>query len=906
VSQLSESAAARVYALLADGTTVEIRPAVPGDFDSVKAMHDAMSSDTMYLRFFNASRLSAETETRRLCRAPGPGRLALLALTGSDVVGCASYDLVPATGGRTAEIAFAVADHMHHKGIATLLLEHLVSAARASQVRTFTAETLSENSAMLRVFADAGLPVQRHSEYGVVEVNVPLPDDTSTALETYLETTARRERAADAVSLRHVFAPESVVVIGASRRRGTVGRAILDNIRTAGYAGRLYAVNAHARQLGGVPCLPTLADLPEAPDLALVAVPAPGVLRIAEDCGRLGVKALTVITSGLDTAASADLLAVCRRHGMRLVGPNCFGVAVPGIGLDATFAASHPRPGIAGLVTQSGGLGFAMADQLSRLGIGISSFASVGDKLDVSGNDMLMWWEQDGATKLAVLYIESFGNPRKFARTARRIGAAMPVLTVHAGWPVAGQEAAAPYAAASPLVSREALFEQAGIIATPGFGALIEATAFLATQPVPAGRTVAIVSNVGGAGVLAADACTGLGLTVHHPHGLTRRRLRALVPDGGAVTGPVDTTAAVSGDHFRRCLELLAADEEVSAIIAAVLPTGATGDLVTAIQQADVPIPLAAVVLNQLESVRLIPRVPAGAGRLPAYSYPEAAAAAIARAAGYGAWRSEPRGQVPGLSDVRTEDARTIVRGFLEASGSAGLGEAAGGWLPAAETAELLHRYGIPLAELTWVASEDEAAAAAAQAGGPVVLKADVPGLMHKTEAGAIQLDLRTEADVRGAYRRLRSHFGDHLRRIHMQAMISGGTEVFVGVADDHMFGPLVTLGLGDPLGLESTTEVLASHAARLTPLTDTDADNLIRSIRSASLLLGRCGSAAAGLAALRDLLLRVSRLASDLPEVTDLDLSPVIARPDGVVAVGARVKVAPYLPQDPFLRRLR
>jgi acyl-CoA synthetase (NDP forming)/RimJ/RimL family protein N-acetyltransferase len=905
MSQLPENATAGVYALLADGTTVEIRPAVPGDFDSVKAMHDAMSSDNMYLRFFNASRLSAETEARRLCRAPGPDRLALLALTGSGVVGCASYDLVPATEGRTAEIAFAVADHMHHKGIATLLLEHLISAARASQVRTFTAETLSENSAMLRVFADAGLPVQRHSEYGVAEVNVPLPEDTSTTLEAYLETTARRERAADAVSLRHVFAPESVVVIGASRRRGTVGRAILDNIRTAGYAGRLYAVNAHARQLGGVPCLPTLADLPEAPDLALVAVPAPGVLGIVEDCGRLGVKALTVITSGLDTAASADLLATCRRHGMRLVGPNCFGVAVPGIGLDATFAASHPRPGIAGLVTQSGGLGFAMVDQLSRLGIGISSFASVGDKLDVSGNDMLMWWEQDGATKLAVLYIESFGNPRKFARTARRIGAAMPVLTVHAGWPAADQEAAAPYTA-SPLVSREALFEQAGIIATPGFGALIEATAFLATQPVPAGRTVAIVSNIGGAGVLAADACTGLGLTVHHPHGLTRRRLRALIPDGGAVTGPVDTTAAVSGDHFRQCLELLAADEDVSAIIAAVLPTGATGDLVTAIQQADVTIPLAAVVLNQLESVRLIPRVPAGAGRLPAYSYPEAAAAAIARAAGYGAWRSEPRGQVPCLSDVRTGDARTIVRGFLGASGSAGLGEAAGGWLPAAETAELLHCYGIPLAELTWVASEDAAAAAAAQAGGLVVLKADVLGLMHKTEADAIQLNLRTEADVRGAYRRLRSHFGDRLRRIHMQAMISGGTEVFVGVADDHMFGPLVTFGLGDPPDLESTTEVLASHAARLTPLTDTDADNLIRSIRSAPLLLGRCGSAAAGLAALRDLLLRVSRLASDLPEVTDLDLSPVIAKPDGLAAVGARVKVAPYLPQDPFLRRLR
>ena len=254
---------------------------------------------------------------------------------------------------------------------------------------------------------------------------------------------------------------------------------------------------------------------------------------------------------------------------MRLVGPDCFGVAVPGIGLDATFAARPATPGVTGLVMQSGGLGFAMVDHLSRLGIGISSFASVGDKLDVSGNDMLMWWEGDGLTKLAVLYLESFGNPRKFARTARRVSGTMPVLTV----------------LADRSDQRDALFEQAGVITTRGFGELIEATALLASQPVPAGRTVAVVSNVASAGLLAADACTGLGLSVHHPAGLTRRRLRTLVP-GGTVTGPVDTTAPVSAEDFRQCLELLAADEDVHAIVAIVLPTGATGDLEAAIQAA--------------------------------------------------------------------------------------------------------------------------------------------------------------------------------------------------------------------------------------------------------------------------------------------------------------------------------
>ena len=620
------------------------------------------------------------------------------------------------------------------------------------------------------------------------------------------------------------------------------------------------------------------------------------MLGVAEQCGQRGVRSLVVITAGLDAAACADLLAVCRRHGMRLVGPNCFGVAVPAIGLDATLAAQHPQPGVAGLILQSGGLGFGMADQLSRLGIGISSFASVGDKLDVSSNDMLMWWEHDGITKLAVLYIESFGNPRKFARIARRVSASIPVLAVETGRAGAAQWSAAPHAAApaTPVVSRDALFEQAGVITTPGAGSLVETAALLAAQPVPAGSTVAIVSNVGGAGALAADACTDLGLTVHRPHGLTSRRLRALVPAVGAVGGPVDTTAAIPAENFRQCLELLAADDEVDALIAVVLPTAATGDLTAAIQQAETRVPMAAVILGQSEPVRLIPRAD-GDGQIPAYADPEAAAAAMARAARYGAWRTEPHGQVPSFPDVAAEDARAAVRGFLHAT----LG---GGWMPPERTAELLRCYGIPLAELTPARSEDEAVRAFDAAGGAVVLKADVPGLLHKSDAGAVELDLRSEADVRDAYRALTGRFGERQGQVLVQPMIAGGIEVIVGVADDHVFGPLVVFG---PAG------VPGDYTARLTPLTDTDADRLIGSIRPATLLRGHRGSARPGgqpadLEALRDLLLRVSRLADDLPEVTELALNPVIARPDGAFVVDARIKVTPYQAQDPFLRQLR
>jgi len=903
------AATAGVYALLADGSTVQIRPAAAGDFAAVKAMHEAMSPDNAYLRFFSTSRTAAEREARRVTREPGPDHAALLALYGAEVVGVASYEVVGSSGGKTAEVAFAVADTMHHRGIATLLLEHLVSLARARRIESFMAETLSENISMLHVFSDAGLPARSARADGVVTITIPLPaDDTGKQLDDYLDTVALREQSANVASLRPVFEPRSVVVVGASRRQGTVGRSVLDNIRTCGYPGQLFAVNPNASQLGGVPCFPDVASLPETPELALLAVPPAAVPDVAEACGARGVRGLVVFTTGIGIAESADLLAICRRHGMRLIGPNCFGIAVPGIGLDATFAAAHPAAGTAGLVMQSGGIGFAMVDHLSRLGIGISSFASVGNKLDVSSNDMLMWWEQDAQTKLAVLYIESFGNPRKFARTARRVGARLPVLTVHAGRSEAGQQAAASHTAAiaTPLVSREALFEQAGIIATPGFGELVEATALLAAQPPPVGRSVAIVSNVGGAGVLAADACTDLGLAVHHPRGQVKRKLNALVPDGGAVTGPVDTTATVSREDFRQVLELIAADEDVDAMIALVLPTGATGDLVAAIQEADVSITLTAVILNQTETVRLLD---ARNGKVPAYGYPKAAAGALARAARYGEWRSAPHPPVPGFGDVDAAEARAVIRGFLARAPG-------GGWLPPADVTALLRLYGIPLVSQTRARTDDDAVAAATAVGYPVVVKADVPGLAHKTDAGGVLLDLRTDDDVRAGYRQLAGQFGARLTGVLVEPMITGGTEVIIGVQDDQMFGPLVVFGLGGV-----ATEVLADHAARLAPLTETDADTLINSIRSAPLLHGhrtsrggaggssppeQQSSTAADIPALRDVLMRVSRLADDLPEVTELDLSPVIARQLGAVAVDARIRVTPQVPQDPFLRRLR
>jgi len=921
--------AAATYALLTDGSTVEVRPARPQDFEAVRAMHAAMSPDNMYLRFFSMSPGVAEREASRVCREPDSDHMALLAWQDGRLVGVAAYE--PAGKPGVAEVAFAVPDDMHGRGIASLLLEHLVWQARQRDLRAFTAETLAENSAMLRVFADAGLPAQRRISGGVVELTFPLPGgEDAYRLGSYLEAVASRESRADVASLRPLLQPRSVAVVGPSRRRGTAGRAILRNIVTGGFTGPVYAVNPHARTMEGVPCVASVDGLPGPVDLAVIAVPPSAVPEVAVQCGRHGVRALTVMTSGLG-AAGGDLLAICRQYGMRLVGPNCFGIIVPWIGLDASMAANHPLPGVAGVVVQSGGMGIALLEQMSRLGIGVSSFASLGEKYDVSTDDLLTWWAQDEVTRIAVLYVESFGNPRKFAGTARRVAQRMPVLTVIGGRSPAGQRAAASHhaAAATPLATQEALFGQAGVIATTSLGELIDTAALLACQPLPAGNRVAIVSNAGGAGVLAADACAGHGLQVVRLGAATRRALRRLLPAGAEVSGPVDTGPLVTTGTFRACLEEVAAADGVDAVLAVAVPT-AFSDLRAAVAGAVVSKPLAVALLDRAESVTRLKRLPvpgplagrradtgpaaagpaaAAAGEqaaaiideaaaavtgVPAYADPESAARALGHAARYQAWRGRQRGKVPELEGLRTADARALVTGFLA-------GSPAGGWLPGARAAELLSCYGVPLVATIAAASEQEAAAAAAQLGGRVVLKAEAEGLVHRTGAGAVRVDLRTPQEVAEGYRTLAAGFGPRLRRVLVQPMLAGGVEVYIGVAQEPVFGPLVVFGSGGV-----TAEVPGDQVTRLTPLTDADADEMIHAVHAAPLLAGGRGTPPADTAGLADTLLRVSRLADDLPEVSQLDLDPVVVREDGVWCVDVRVRISPAEPRDPFLRRLR
>ena len=890
---MNAQARSSAYALLTDGTTIEIRPARPDDFDAVRDMHATMSSENLYLRFFGVSRSAAEGEARRVCREPAPDHGALLAVLEGQVVGCGSYEVAD-DGSRSAEVAMAVADDMHRRGVGTLLLEHLVSLARGQGVRTFVAETLGENALMMQVFADAGLRARRALADGVYEVSFPLPAiEGDMDFGSYGDAVAERERSADVASLRHVLTPASVAVIGASRHPGSVGRAILQNIVDYGFPGRVYAVNPGAAELDGVPCVPSAAALPEQVDLAVIAAPTAAVLGIAEDCGRRGVKALVVTTSGLGGAARAELLGICRRHGMRLVGPTCFGVANTAISLDATFAARHPRPGMVGLALQSGGVGVVLLEHLSRLGIGISSFVSLGDKDDVSGNDMLLWWKSDAATKLALLYLDSFGSPRKFARTARAIGRTMPILTVNVGRSAAGRRLAAIRAAAAvPQLTRQALFEQAGVVATANFGELLDAAALLASQPVPGGHRVGVVSNTRGGGMLAADACGDVGLQVASLAGDTQRALQDLLPADAAVAGPVDTTAAVSTGLFRRCLELVGADPGVDAVLA-LTATTATSDLVPEVRAARLPVPIAAAVMDQVEGVRLLPGPGEDSPAVPAYGYPESAARALGHAARYGAWRAAPPRSVPVLEGLDQDRARELVTGFLTQTPW-------GGWLPHGQTVELLGCYGVPVADSIAVTSEDGATAAAARFSAPVAVKADVPGLVRRSDARAVLLDLHNADEVGRGFRLLRDIFGDRLAGVVIQPMITGGVKVKISVLEERVFGPVVLFGLA------GAADVLADRAARLAPLTESDADDLIRSVRAAPLLLGRSGVPAADLAALRSMLLRVSQLADDLPQVAELELSPVVARSDGALAVGAQIRIQAAEPADAYLRQLR
>lgn len=891
-----------VRALLADGTVVRLRELDGRDAPLVADFYRELPAYDRYLRFFSAGAIPSG---EALVRRRRPEDVSLGAFRGDRLVGVAQCVLLDSSGSRdggpVAEVALAVAHPAQTHGTGTLLLEHLASRARRRGVRRFVADVLAENSRMREVIAGLGLPARLRPEGGQTRVEL----DLEPGEERYLDALAEREERADTASLAAVLAPGSVVVVGAGRRPESVGHAVLRRILDAGFTGRLAAVNPHASEICGVPCHRSVADLPAVADLAVLCVPAAALSDAAQQCGRRGVRALLVISSGVsgNPRVAAGLLDAVRRHDMRMVGPNCLGIVNtdPAVRLDATFAGPAPA-GEVGLVTQSGGVAIAVADELRRLGTGVSTMVSTGDKYDVSGNDLLLWWHGDPRTRVAVLYLESFGNPRKFSRFARRLATRMPLLTLRSGSSEAGQRAAASHTAATatPRVLRDALFRQAGVLAVDRLDELSELIATLSHQPLPAGRAIAVISNAGGAGGLAADACTAAGLAVPLLAEGTQQTLRSLLPAGAATANPVDTTAVVSPQTFAAAVSALRTDPDVHAVVAVTVPTaladpGSGIALAAADGTADearAGTPLLAVRLGQPEHVGIL-AVPGTGTRVPSFADPAAAATVLAHAAARVHWLARPQAAPARPEGVDAVGASGVVTGYLDAHPQ-------GGWLDPGDVQDVLDAFGLPVLHGV-VVDPHRAVSAFTDLGRPVALKAVADGVLHKAAAGGVRLGLATAAAVRREADALVETFGSRLRGLLVQPMAPPGPELLVGVTSDPAFGPLATVGLGGTI-----TDLTSDRAHRLVPLSETDADEMLDDFRAGPLLFDHRRGPVPDRPAAVEVLVRVGRLAELLPEVVELDLNPVILGTGGCTVVDARIRLAPPSTIDPTLPALR
>lgn len=872
--------------LLADGRIVLIRPLVPADATVVAELHHRLGDHDSYLRFLGPAPSAMDDLAARIAADTTPEHAAVGAFLDDRLAGVAHYETLPDMV--TAEFALTVAATAQADGVGTLLLEQLVSTARRQGITRLVALVSARNTAMLRLLRDFGLPVTVTGHGPEREITVVLDGG-----ERYLDAMAARERKAEAASLRRVLEPGSIAVIGASRRADAVGHAVVRNLVDGGFTGTLLAVNPHADSILGVPCHPSVAELPVCPDLAVVCVPARAVADTIEQCGRRGVSAVVVITAGLTGDDTDRVLDSVRRHGIRVVGPNCLGIANtdPRVRMNATFLRTAVPAGDIGVMTQSGGVAITLTELLAAAGLGVSTVVSAGDKYDVSGNDLLLWWQQDPRTAAAVLYLESFGNPRKFGRFARSLARQKPVLAVRAASTATAQRAAASHtaAAATPVASRDALFEQAGIIAVDTVTELLTVLAALRWQCLPSGNRVAIVSNAGGTGVLTVDACARHGLKLSGLDGATTQRLRDLLPRQASLRNPVDTTAAVPPLAFGACVDVVADDPAVDAVIVATAAT-AVGDPADALPQrvALRGKPVVVVRAGQLAPVAPLVEGPEGPGTA-VYADPEQAAQALGHLARYASWRATPSGQAPELPGIDADAARALVTTTLAASGG-------DGWLTPRQVTALLRHVGIPTVATEVATDETEAVAAFERVGGPVALKAHAEGLLHKSAGGGVALDVADADRVRHVVAGFRERFGSSLRGVVVQPMLPRGRELLAGISSDPVFGPLVVFGLG---GVD--TDLIADRRAGLAPLTDADADRLIHGLRSSGALVPQLP-----VDAVRDVLLRLGVLAALLPDVAELDLNPLVVTGDGCVALDARVRVRRRPARDEYLRYLK
>ncbi|MGW7524558.1 bifunctional acetate--CoA ligase family protein/GNAT family N-acetyltransferase [Streptomyces sp. NPDC054783] len=932
--------------VLRDGGTARIRPITVDDADRLVSFYEQVSDESKYYRFFAPyPRLSAK-DVHRFTHHDFVDRVGLAATIGGEFIATVRYDRIGPDGmpasvpADEAEVAFLVQDAHQGRGVASALLEHIAAVARERGIRRFAAEVLPANTKMIKVFTDAGYTQQRSFEDGVVRLEFDLePTDRSLAVQR------AREQRAEARSVRRLLMPGSVAVVGVGRAPGGVGRSVLGNIRDAGYGGRLHAVNKafpeDLQEVDGVPAHRRVRDIGGPVDLAVVAVPAEYVPAVVAECGEHGVQGLVVLSAGYAESGPEGrerqraLVQQARAYGMRLIGPNAFGIinTAPDVRLNASLAPEMPRPGRIGMFAQSGAIGIALLSRLHRRGggvtgvTGVSTFVSAGNRADVSGNDVLQYWYDDPETDVVLMYLESIGNPRKFTRLARRTAAAKPLVVVQGVG--SAPQGHAVRATRLPHATVSALLRQAGVIRVDTITELVDAGLLLARQPLPAGPRVAILGNSESLGVLTYDRCVAEGLRPSRPLDLTtgataedfHRALGAALADetcdsvvvtaipaiGEASPGDAElaealrsAAAAVPGKPVLVVHVELGGLAEALSAAASTAPQAVSGAAGT--EAGAHPPPLSAS-LERGDPHRLVERPPAamaetgaptavadatsppeGMHLIPAYPAAERAVRALAEAVRYGQWRREAMdpGKVPEYEDIDEKGAARLI-GELLARGE-------GLTISERETCELLGQYGIPVRRALPAPTPDAAAEAARALGYPVALKATAPHLRHRADLGGVRLDLADEEQLRRAYAELTELFGkpEELRPV-VQGMAPRGVDTVVRAVIDPAAGAVLSFGLAG-----AASQLLGDMAHRLVPVTDREATSLVRSIRTAPLLFGWRGSTPVDTPALEALLLRVSRLVDDHPEVVAVTLEPVVVAPHGVSVLGATVRLAP------------
>ncbi len=892
--------------VLSDGGTVHLRPIRPSDAAAIVALHSRFSERTRYLRYFSPYPRIPERDLRRFVNVDHRDREAFVAELGGELIAVGRYDRLDAD---KAEVAFVVEDAHQRRGLGSVLLEHLAQAAREERIARFVAEVLPENGSMLRVFSDAGYTVDRSYADGVVHLTFEIAPT-----ERSVEVARDREQRTEAASIARLLSPRSVAVIGASTRPGTIGHTLLRNLlggtragvrSTVGFVGAVYPIHPTARTVRGLRAYPSIRDVPGPVDLALVAVPAEVVGTVVEDCARAGVRSLVIVSAGFGElgaeglARQRALVAAARASGMRVVGPNCLGIAntSPAVALNATLAPVLPEPGRVGFFCQSGALGVALLAAADRRGLGLSSFVSAGNRADVSGNDLLQYWLDDPATDLVLLYLETFGNPRKFARLARRLARRKPVVAVSGRARPPGLSEVGP---APDERAVAALFARSGVIRVDTVAELFDVGVLLAHQPLPSGTRVGVVGNSTALGVLAADSLRDARLEL-------------------AAGYPVQVGPSASARTFATALHRTVHDPGVDAVVAVFVPplavssaayaevlvaetAGGGKPVVATFVAADVPAtaeqagreapagpasPQAGRAPSRARLVRPGPDGSPGPGTVPAYDSVEEAVRALGRVARYAHWRREPVGRVPALPDVDGTRARGLVAEILRADPD-------GRTLRDDAAAPLLSCYGIAVDRSLRVSGAAEAVAAADQLGYPVAMKVADGPLRHRMDLGGVRLDLADADDVRRVYEDMAGRFGGQLPVV-VQPMRPPGVACVVDLVEDPAFGPVLGFGLAGV-----ATEVFGDHAWRAAPLSREDAAALIRAPLAAPLLLGRAlrsgepPPAPADVEALADLLVRLGLLADEQPEVRLVTLNPVLAAQHGIAVLHATVHIGP------------